>query len=157
METAIFTLIGTVIGFSCSLFATFKKSKDTELDVRTKVVTNERAQWRKDMRELASSFIALSSRISKGNATDDDTFNLEKTRVAIKLRLNPSDEHNFDKDILELLPIIAELAISNKAVELKEKQEKLEKHMQKLIKREWDKSKKEAESGNIAKSDKNNP
>lgn len=56
MEAAIFgfsgALIGAVLGFIGSLLSTFGKSKDVELDVRTKVVTNERAQWRKVMRNF---------------------------------------------------------------------------------------------------------
>ena len=57
MEAAIFGFIGVLTGSVLSLIGTwrttFGKSKDTQLDVRTKVVTNERAQWRKDMRVLA--------------------------------------------------------------------------------------------------------
>lgn len=55
-------MIGAVLGFIGSLLSTFGKSKDVKLDVRTKVVTNERAHWRKDMRELSAEYVALSNR-----------------------------------------------------------------------------------------------
>lgn len=156
MEAAIFgfigALLGAVLGFVGSLLSTFGKSKDVELDVRTKVVTNERAQWRKDMRELAATFVALSNRVaSSPEPTDDHDF--ERTRVLIRLRLNPNPKHLLDAAILKLLPEISADAHEKRKSELKPKLESFETEMQALLKREWDKSKGEAESGNIAASD----
>lgn len=157
MESAIFgflgALLGAVLGFVGSLLSTFGKSKDVELDVRTKVVTNERAQWRKDMRELSATLVAISNRVASSPAPTD-AYDLERTRVLIRLRLNPDPEHLLDASLLKLLPEIRAYAYGKNESELKAKLEGFEANMQALLKREWDKSKREAESGNIAASDK---
>jgi len=159
MEAAVFgfvgALIGSILGFSGSLFSAFGKSKDTQLDVRTKVVTNERAQWRKDMRELAAVYVVLSNQLAvtpKPNAEYNNEF--ERARVLIRLRLNGHPDHKLDAKILRALPAIAMYAKDKKLDALKTELEEFEFDMQTLLKREWDKSKGEAESGNIAISDK---
>jgi uncharacterized protein YhaN len=153
MEAAIFGFIGALIGgilaFIGSLFSTFGKSKDVQLDVRTKVVTNERAQWRKDMRELAAAFVALSTRVAV-NPGNDDEYELERTRVLIRLRLNANPEHRLDARLISALPGIVKSARTKNIDELTTKLESFEIDMQALLKREWDKSKGEAETGNIA-------
>lgn len=156
MEAAIFgfvgALIGAVLGFIGSVLSTFGKSKDVQLDVRTKVVTNERAQWRKDMRELSAGYVALSNRIAVA-PQDNDEYELERTRVLIRLRLNANPDHRLDAKLLLALPVISTNARSKNMDELKLKLEEFEADMQALLKREWDKSKREAETGNIAASD----
>lgn len=158
MEAAIFGfmggLIGTVLGLIGSLLSTFGKSKDVQLEVRTKVVTNERAQWRKDMRELSATYVALSNRVAT-NPKDDDVYEVERTRVLIRLRLNANPDHALDAKILGVLALISNCARTKKADELKLKLEEFERDMQALLKREWDKSKSEANTGNIAASDRN--
>lgn len=156
MEGPIFgfvgALIGAVLGFIGSILSTFGKSKDVQLDVRTKVVTNERAQWRKDMRELTAAYVALSNRVAISPQADD-TYELERTRVLIRLRLNANPDHNLDSKLLLMLPDISQNAHAKNVKNLKSKLEEFEKGMQALLKREWDKSKVEAETGNIAASD----
>lgn len=156
MEAAIFgfigALIGAILGFIGSILSTVGKSKDVQLDVRTKVVTNERAQWRKDMRELSAAYIALSNRVAIA-PQDNDEYELERTRVLIRLRLNANPEHTLDAKLLQVLQVIAKNANSKNVSELKLKQEEFEADMQALLKREWDKSKGEADTGNIAASD----
>ncbi|WP_219097548.1 hypothetical protein [Pseudomonas sp. UMAB-40] len=159
MEAAVFgfvgALIGSILGFTGSLFSTFGKSKDTQLDVRTKVVTNERAQWRKDMRELAATYVVLSNQLAVTPAPNvEDNNEIERTRILIRLRLNANPDHKLDAKLLHALPVIAMHARDKKVGELKVKLEEFEFDMQALLKREWDKSKGEAESGNIASSDK---
>lgn len=159
MENAVFgfmgALIGAVLGFVGSLLSTFGRSKDTQLDVRTKVVTNERAQWRKDMRELAAEYVVLSKRLSVASQSNDENiYEVERVRVLIRLRLNAHPDHRLDAKLLLVLPLIVKHA-ENKDVEaLKAALEEFECDMQTLLKREWDKSKGEANSGNIASSDK---
>lgn len=159
METAVFgfvgALIGSILGFIGSLFSAFGKSKDTQLDVRTKVVTNERAQWRKDMRELAAAYVVLSNQLADTSKPNEEYNNeFERTRVLIRLRLNGHPGHKLDAKILRALQAIAVYAKDKKLDSLKAELEGFEFDMQTLLKREWDKSKGEAESGNIAISDK---
>ncbi len=157
MEAAIFgfigAMIGAVLGFVGSLLSTFGKSKDTQLDVRTKVVTNERAQWRKDMRELSATYVALSYRVA-AMPKEDDEYEFERTRVQLRLRLNANPEHKLDAQLLLALQTIAISARAKDLHDLKVRLDEFEAAMQALLKREWDKSKGEAETGNIAVSDK---
>jgi len=156
LESAIFGFIGVLIGsiltFTASLITTFGKSKDTQLDVRTKVVTNERAQWRKDMRELSASFVAIRKHMST-NLNDDDQFDLDRTRVLIRLRLNANPEHKLDECLLKKLKLLSESVLDENYKSLSTDIDAFEAGMQALLKREWDKSKGEAETGNIAPPD----
>jgi len=158
MEAAIFgfigALMGAVLGFIGSLISTFGKSKDTQLDVRTKVVTNERAQWRKDMRDLAAAYVVLASHLAESSDSNvEDRNEFERTRVLIRLRLNAHPDHKLDAKLLRTLPLIAMHTKNKNIGPLKTSIEEFEIDMQTLLKREWDKSKREAESGNIASSD----
>lgn len=158
MEAAIFgfigALMGAVLGFIGSLISTFGKSKDTQLDVRTKVVTNERAQWRKDMRDLAAAYVVLSTHLANTSDSSAEVTNeFERTRVLIRLRLNAHPDHKLDAKLLRTLPLIATHTKNKNLGSLKTSIEEFELDMQTLLKREWDKSKREAESGNIASSD----
>lgn len=158
METAVFgfmgALVGAVLVFVGSLLSTFGKSKDTQLDVRTKVVTNERAQWRKDMRELAATYVVLASHLAATTSPDaEDSNEFGRTRVLIRLRLNSDPDHKLDAKLLRTLSDIAARTKNKDKDVLKIKLDEFECDMQALLKREWDKSKKEANSGNIATSD----
>lgn len=156
MEAAIFGfmggLIGAVLGFIGSILSTFGKSKDVQLDVRTKVITNERAQWRKEMRELSANYVALSNRVAVAPHGNDE-YELERTRTLISLRLNANPNHELDAKLLLALPAIYQNARAKDLNKLKSKLDEFEADMQDLLKREWDKSKGEAETGNIAASD----
>ena len=152
MENAVFgllgALIGSVLGFIGSLLSTFGKSKDTSKDVLTRTVTNERAQWRNDLRNLAGEFIENALRISSGD-TGGSIYTIEKQRALIRFRLNPDPEHKLDASILECLQQIVQAVRSDKSSDLTSSLEKFEQQVQLLLKQEWDKSKREAESGNL--------
>lgn len=152
MEQAIFgfmgALLGAALGFIGSLLSTFGKSKDTSKDVLTRTVTNERAQWRKDLRELAGEFVEHSLRIAAKDP-DASAFKLERLRVLIKLRLNPNPEHRLDADILNSIESIVSQAQACDKDNLRKSLVKFEADTQLLLKQEWDKSKREAESGNL--------
>ncbi|MGR5229961.1 hypothetical protein ACPV30_15750 [Photobacterium damselae] len=159
MEAAVFGFMGAIIGaivvFLGALITAFGKSKDTQLDVLTKIITSERAQWRNDMRVLSSELISL---LNQENIRDDkESLNkFQKTRVELRLRLNPNEGHDLDVELLTLLKGFSDfVATKDKASSVDtSKLEDFELAMQKLIKKEWDKSKKETESGNLGKADK---
>ena len=159
MEVAIFSFMGAVLGailvFVASLFTTFGKSKDTQLDVLTKVITTERAQWRSDMRKLTSELVSLLRR--EKIKTDDDLIDqFHQTRVKLRLRLNSDEGHALDEKLLASLKVFSNYVTKDNDtfINLISELEKFELTTQQLIKKEWDKSKKEAESGNLGKSDK---
>lgn len=150
MENAIFgfmgALIGAGLGFIGSLLSTFGKSKDTSKDVLTRTVTNERALWRKELREIAGEFVENALRI----AADDSAgsiYVLEKQRVLIRFRLNPNPEHALDVSILVNIQNVLRYAKDMNSEKLAEVLSDFERDVQALLKQEWDKSKNEAESG----------
>ncbi|MCY1307734.1 hypothetical protein D9M70_576880 [compost metagenome] len=105
------------------------------------------------MRELSASFVALCNRIAKAPETED-LFEFERARVLIRLRLNADPEHAIDARLLEKLKVLAERTRTRDFGNLTVDIEEFEIDMQTLLKREWDKSKREAETGNIAPPDK---
>jgi hypothetical protein len=159
MESAVFgfigALVGAVLGFIGSVLSVFGKSKDTQLTVLTQVITTERAQWRSDMRSLTSELVPLLHQI-KDKKSKEAISEFHQLRVKIRLRLNPKEGHEYDQELLSLLGTFEDFINSadNSQSKFDDKIEKFEITMQKLIKKEWDKSKKEAESGNLGASDK---
>jgi hypothetical protein len=156
MESAIFgfigALIGSVLGFMGSLLSTFGKQKDTQLEVRTSVVTGERAKWRAEMRDFGASFVSIALNQSI-NTDKSDVSELERVRVHLRLRLNANPDHALDSRLLALLPVILSQVRQGSNDELRASLESFEVTLQALLKQEWDKSKGEAESGNIATPD----
>lgn len=152
MENAIFgfmgALVGAGLGFIGSLLSTFGKSKDTSKDVLTRTVTNERALWRKELREIAGEFVENALRIAAGDSAGS-IYALEKQRVLIKLRLNPNPEHTLDASILLNIQNVLRFAKASNPEKLAEALSDFERDVQALLKQEWDKSKNEAESGNL--------
>jgi len=152
MENAVFgflgALLGSVLGFIGSLLSTFGKSKDTSKDVLTRTVTNERAQWRNDLRNLAGEFVENALRISSGDP-GGSIYTIEKQRALIRFRLNPDPEHKLDASILDCLQQILKVVRSEKSSDLMASLETFEQQVQLLLKQEWDKSKREAETGNL--------
>lgn len=152
MENAVFgfigALVGAVLGFIGSLLSTIGKSKDTSKDVLTRTVTNERAQWRNDLRELAGEFVENTLRIAS-NDPGGSIYTLEKKRVLIRLRLNPNPDHTLDASILASIRTIVQHVRAQNSDLLLESLEKFEQDIQSLLKQEWDKSKREAETGTL--------
>lgn len=147
-------ILGAVLGFTGSILATFGRSKDTQLEVRTKIITNERAQWRSDMRELTADFVSMSKAIfESGQVSERFAYDLERTRVLIRLRLNPNPGHRSDRELLDLLSKISRSIKRSGLESIQIDTEKFEATMQALIKQEWQKSKNEAETGNVAQPD----
>lgn len=156
METAIFGFIGVLFGsflsFVGSFVSTSGKSKDTSKDVLTRTVTNERAQWRKDLREVSAQFVENSLRIV-GRDPDGSIYALDKQRVLIRLRLNPKTEHVLDASILCHITQVVQNAKVLDSEKLAESLEAFELDMQTLLKQEWDKSKNEAQTGTLILND----
>jgi hypothetical protein len=153
MEGAIFgfvgALLGAVLGFIGSVLSTVGKSKDTSKDILTRTVTNnERAQWRKDLRDLAGEFIENALRVSK-NDKGGSIYALQKQQALIAFRLNPDPGHELDANILEGVRRIASCASANDSANLQSLLQSFEKNVQALLKQEWEKSKREAKTGQL--------
>ena len=95
MENAIFgfmgALIGAVLGFIGSIVSTFGNSKDSSKDILTRTVTNERAQWRSELRNLAGEFVE-NALLVIDKKPEASIYKLEKQRVLIKLSVDLHSE-----------------------------------------------------------------
>lgn len=147
----VIALIAVIGVFFTALVALRNNNKNLLI----KTVTDERAQWRKDLRDYCADFSKLVYEyVSTDNTTNKPS--IIKLKAHIKLRTNPSNEpaHILDQNILnELQEIVAMLysdTIEDKDIIYK-KLSSLETNIQKLLKQEWDKSKREAVSGKLAK------
>ncbi len=152
MENAIYgfigALIGACLGFIGSLLSTFGKSKDTSKDVLARTVTNERALWRKEMREISGEFVENALRIASNDSTGS-IYLLEKQRVLIRLRLNPDTKHVLDASILANIQNVLLYAKAVDPEKLAQALSEFECNVQALLKQEWDKSKHEAVMGKL--------
>lgn len=115
-------------------------------------VTKERAQWREDMREAVSRLVAVALALPP-SPTRAQMAAFDRLRVGVRLRLNPSRK---EKDILDqrLLAALKDLRtalIEGRTVVADHQIEIIEASMQQLLKDEWDKSKDEAETGELTK------
>jgi hypothetical protein len=145
---ALITVIGVV-------FTAYIALRNNNKNILIKTVTDERAQWRKDLRNSCAEF----SKLVYEQATDKSKTNkarIVELKAHIKLRTNPSEgeKHKLDKDILkesqEIVALLDEDPAADKDLII-EKVISLESNVQKLLKQEWDKSKGEAVSGKLAK------
>jgi hypothetical protein len=107
---------------------------------------------------LTSEFVSYLHQI-KNERRQVEISEFHKLRVKIRLRLNPKEGHEYDEELLTLLRTFKGLVESdqNVPITIDAEIERFELTMQKLIKKEWDKSKKEAESGNLGASDRTQP
>lgn len=113
-------------------------------------VTKERAAWRQEVR-AATLELSRTVLSSIGQASLSSTTAVHQQRLAITLRLNPSraDKHRLDREISDALHAL-ELALERQQqVEARTQLRLVEEKVQKLLKQEWDKSKKEARTGKL--------
>jgi hypothetical protein len=118
-------------------------------------ITKERAEWRSDLRKAVGDLV-----VRVHEALDDPNKSLlevHESRVAILLRLNPNDgpDHVLDRLILEALEHIPKLLRPAKGpldrgVVLGQLA-RVECCAQRLLKKEWTKSKDEARTGEMHK------
>lgn len=127
--------------------------KNNNKNLLIKTVTEERAKWRSELRNVCAEF----SKLVYEQANDislNHKPRIVELKVQIKLRTNPSneDKHKLDQDILsESQEIVDKLATGGDENEIIPTLISLETNIQKLLKQEWDKSKGEANSGELAK------
>lgn len=134
-------------------FTAFIALRNNNKNILIKTVTEERAKWRTELRDTCAEFSKLVY-AQTNNANENYMSRIVELKAHIKLRTNPSSkpEHKLDQEIINgSQEIVTLLGINAENNEITEKLEKLESNVQKLLKQEWDKSKGEAVSGQIAK------
>ncbi len=111
-------------------------------------ITTERATWRQDLRAETALFVeAVHEALAKPSA--ERLVKVHRHRVGLRLRVNPNPKHQTDSDILAALGAIPTLIVAKNKVGALAKLQELEGNIQTLLKEEWDKSKREAESGKL--------
>lgn len=147
-------LIGAVGAFGGAMFAGWVMSQTTRKTLFVNTVTKERAEWRADLRAAVGDLV---KRVEL--ALNDETRSLaevHESRVAVRLRLNPSDAaaHVLDRLILEALEKLpGQLRPASGVIDrakVKGTVARIECCAQRLLKKEWDKSKNEARTGDLA-------
>lgn len=158
MEQAVFSfvgaLIGAILGFLGSFYKTRENSKNSQHALLVKNITSERSKWRADMRIHSAELVSLTTDLYHNN-DQIKIVNLNKTIVEIKLRLNPNPDHTLDSKLMSSMEGIRnEVSSPSKNINnIKNHQKNFEEAMQELIKKEWDKSKEEADTGILGKPD----
>jgi len=126
--------------------------KTNNKNLLIKTVTDERAKWRSELREICGEFVKLVyEQVSVAGVSNGPRIN--ELKVLMKLRVNPSqeDKHALDKNIISVSQNIVNLIEGNfEKSEVITKLIELEGHVQCLLKQEWDKSKQEAVNGRLS-------
>jgi len=109
-------------------------------------ITAERANWRQDLRAETALFVeAVHEALAKPSS--ERMVKVHRHRVGLRLRVNPNPKHQVDSDILKALDAIPTLITAKNKAGAISKLQALEADVQRLLKDEWDKSKREAETG----------
>jgi uncharacterized membrane-anchored protein YjiN (DUF445 family) len=130
--------------------------KNNNKNLLIKTVTDERSVWRKELREICAEFVKLIYE-QVNNSSVSNKPRINELKVHMKLRVNPSQEpkHKLDKEIIRLSQDLVSSLDADDGDDGKENIYKnlvdLEGNIQKLLKQEWDKSKKEAVEGKLGK------
>lgn len=148
------TFIGTLITAFLALLGAWLLYRSTISVARRNLlvatVTAERAVWRSDLR-IATVELSEVTLLALDKPTVEMLAEAHRKRLEIKLRLNPSraDEHRLDREISDALHALGLALERAKAIEARTQLLKVETLVQELLKQEWDKSKREANSGEL--------
>ncbi|WP_345867897.1 hypothetical protein [Shewanella algae] len=127
--------------------------KNNNKSLLIKTVTDERAIWRKELREACAEFVKLTYE-QMNNSSVSNKPRINELKAHLKLRVNPSsdDKHHLDKAIIALSQeLVNMLEKETSKNDIQVKLVELEGKVQELLKQEWDKSKGEALTGELAK------
>jgi hypothetical protein len=118
-----------------------------------KTVTDERAAWRKEIRNTCAEFVKLFYEQINGSRVNNKP-RINELKVHLKLRVNPNTDHknHLDKSIIEISQELVDILDKEHSKEdILNKLAQLENKIQELLKQEWEKSKGEALTGELAK------
>jgi hypothetical protein len=146
VTVAVVTAVATVVAGAIGAFWSYKVSNKSIL---IKTVTEERAKWRNDLRDVFGEFSKLTyEQVNNSNASNKPRIYELKSNIV--LRVNYKRKHKLDSDIVRLSEIIVASLDNGSSKELVLRDlNLLEEKLQQLIKQEWDKSKEEAVTGKI--------
>ncbi|MCS6119739.1 hypothetical protein G3444_12605 [Shewanella baltica] len=142
---------GAFWGYKAAAKKFTETTKDSDKTIFTTSVTNERAIWRSELRDNTAKYIELGHKFIEETGKLSE---LGSIKSHIIMRLNPnawiySSKHALDHNVLKSVNSIYAVCEKERLniTILKLEIANLEKHVQKLLKHEWEKSKKEAVEG----------
>lgn len=158
MENEWAKFVVPVLGaFAGSLLANWASLTNNRKNLFVNTVTIERAKWRQDLR-LAVSELARTTEVALGEpiwamATPSSerigAFHAQRISVSLRINPNPQPRDVLDQTILgSLKRLSAAVTDRNRAIATTELGI-IEESVQKLLKQEWDKSKREARTGEL--------
>jgi hypothetical protein len=133
------------IAYRAAVHKHVKTTKDSDKDIYVTAITNERARWRDDLRRAVARFCSQSVEARPSIAA------LQELRTEIVLRLNPnaldphfSEKHQLDREIASEVDSIFETVLESSTKVPFARLRALERSTQRLLKQEWEVSKREA-------------
>ena len=150
----LFTVIVASLALAGALIGAYLSSgvaaRNNKQNLFVNTVTAERAKWRAELRTIMGE-LAKATFDALAEPKPQTLARLQELRVLIRVRLNPSSEpkHAIDQAALTALPELTKAVDDAKRDEALAALEKIEAAVQKLLKQEWDKSKREAISGSL--------
>jgi hypothetical protein len=144
-------LVSGLVSITVAGIAFIAATRNINKSTYVAAITNERAKWREELRKHIAEFCKLSMEESINIG------NLQQSKTHIFLRLNPEAKdnnglvkHEFDYKIMNIVADIFNKLQLNDRNGINILVNNLECFAQKLLKQEWEKSKKEATSGKSA-------
>ncbi|WP_428774383.1 hypothetical protein [Vibrio sp.] len=155
------TIVAVAVAAGCVLYLLLKQQKhytDRSLLLRNLMV--ERTQWRRQLRYEVAEFCALASSYYYSVYEQEEDYTkkafahhvkrMDELRVRVRLRLNPNE--TIDSNDTKLIRSMARVVLhfeTRQYDNLHRELLRIERCAQRILKSEWDKSKREAQRGKI--------
>jgi hypothetical protein len=152
------TLVGIALTFLVACFNLVYSITNSRKTIYVNTVTTSRTKWIDSLRDKVSLFIAVTTRLRNPVKVETDWDNInalllqrETLLHQVILHLNPTDTE--DKEIADLVKQIHSLTPNSQSKEIGALIVKLRDATGAYIKKEWEKVKREAKSGEVGAKD----
>jgi hypothetical protein len=147
VKAALIAVVGAGLGAWLLYVSTIRVARKN-LFVTT--VTADRSKWRAELREATGSLVETAL-VALAAPDSTNIASMNRNRVSIRLRLNPSrtPKHALDTAILDALHELVPAVNAQHQVQVYTLLSTIESQVQALLKQEWEKSKREAGSGKL--------
>ncbi|EPZ4992842.1 hypothetical protein ACXOI2_003574 [Vibrio cholerae] len=156
-------VVGGIISLVAVTLNVYFTNKNSNKKLFLENVTVERSKWREQLREEVSSFSALALKhyhsvkdVEIGLASrkiSSDIHDLNELRVKVRLRLNPYENiDSYDTKLIRSMKRVLLQLEAQRYGYLDRELLRIERCAQRILKNEWDKSKREAVTGKMEKS-----
>ena len=158
MQELFWFIIGAALSASAAFAMVYIINKNSNQKLFLGNVTDERSKWRQTLRNEVAEFCALASKhyydVHEMEDEEADAvfsaniYRLNELRVKVRLKLNPHELiDSFDTKLIRSMSRVIIQFESKQYSNINRELLRIERCAQRILKSEWDKSKKEAESG----------